>query len=459
MAFVLEGERWNPTHTTITWSIATFNFSGQPGGNFSSWISNSIVLNDIANAFSQWDAASGLSFVEVADAANVDIRLGYGPIDGVGNTIGITYYTSDVNHYFMSGITIRFDSGENYFTQGSEVYVNNTNNPITAVVLHEVGHALGLDHINSEPAVMNSVASTNITLRPSDIQGIQFLYGPGGPATAGTSTAGTSTADGNQVTGENFMGPGGGSGDLFIVANHSGIRTAQALQIENGNVLTSKVIVIVGSNVDFDGAGDCNHDGLADLLAHSDNFSTGMRSLFSYKMTPVGPAGTSTVANLGLDWITDAFGDFNGDGTSDILLHRDSGTTRALEVLSMNNYAVQSTPIVQVTGVDWVADGTGDFNHDGTSDILMHRDSANGVRTLEVLTIQNNAIQSATVIAQVGTNISVDGIGDFNSDGTSDIALHQDVGTTRTDLIFNVVNNTVVNPHTVAVTGIDWDVS
>ena len=209
MAFVLEVERWHPTHTTITWSIATLNFSGQPGGSFSSSISNPIVLNDIANAFSQWDAASGLSFIQVADAANVDIRLGYGPIDGVGNTIGRTNYRFDGNHYFMTGITIRFDSGENYFTQGSEVYVNNTNSPITGLALHEIGHALGLDHINSEPAVMNSAPGTNITLRPSDIQGIQFLYGPGGPVAHLAAPAGGILASGNDFTGN-------GSGDFLL---------------------------------------------------------------------------------------------------------------------------------------------------------------------------------------------------------------------------------------------------
>ena len=86
MAFNLNGERWD--HTTITWSIATFSFSNQPGGAFSSSISDPIIINDIANAFNQWDAASGLSFVRVADASDVDIRLGFGPIDGFGGAIG-----------------------------------------------------------------------------------------------------------------------------------------------------------------------------------------------------------------------------------------------------------------------------------------------------------------------------------------------------------------------------------
>jgi len=224
-------------------------------------------------------------------------------------------------------------------------------------------------------------------------------------------------------------------------------------------------------------------------------------------MTPDGSGGASTVGNVGTDWSTDAFGDCNGDGTMDILLHRDSGSTRTFEALSMNNYTVQSASIVQVAGIDWNVDGTGDFNHDhtsdllehrivggnmnlllvtlnnngfqsasllgtvgsdwqidgmgdlnhdGTSDILMHHDTADGVRTLEVLTINNNALVSGTVVARVGTDFQVDRIGDFNAEGTSDIVMHADSGTTRNHWIFTVENNVVTNAHIVATTGIEW---
>src|SRR4051812_24400205 len=108
MGFNLEGVRWN--RTTISWSLATLNFNGQPGGAFSSQISDSIEINDIINAFAQWDAASGLNFVQVGDASDVDIRFGFGSIDGaVGGTIGLTNYFSQ-NGLLSPGVTIRFDS-------------------------------------------------------------------------------------------------------------------------------------------------------------------------------------------------------------------------------------------------------------------------------------------------------------------------------------------------------------
>jgi hypothetical protein len=119
---------------------------------------------------------------------------------------------------------------------------------------------------------------------------------------------------------------------------------------------------------------------------------------------------------------------------------------------------VQSVSLLATIGSDWQIDGVGDFNHDGTSDILMHRD-AGSARTFEILSINNNTIVGGSAVAQVGTNFHVDGVGDFNHDGTSDIAMHADTGTTRNDWIFSIANNVVTNAHIVASTGTDWHVS
>jgi len=317
--------------------------------------------------------------------------------------------------------------------------------------------------------------------------------------------------DANQTTGENFFGAGGGPADLFLIrdtVSALGIPVRQLEAIQTNGIAT--VFGTVGTNQHFVGSGDFNGDGLSDLLINVDNPATQQRTFLVDQMNPGGIQAQFQIAVRGADWIVDGIGDFNHDGTSDILVHQDVGPNRVLEVMVMNNDVVQSNVtlgvntttwdldgigdfngngtsdilqheinangsmtlrsqlvsnnVVQsvatlaVKGPDWQVDGVGDFNGNGTDDILLHRDSG-GVRTFEVLTIQNNAVVSATTIAQTGTNISVGGIGDFNHDGTSDFLVHQDVSTTRTDIVYNVVNNTVVGTQTVAVTGIDWHVS
>lgn len=73
----------------------------------------------------------------------------------------------------------------------------------------------------------------------------------------------------------------------------------------------------------------------------------------------------------------------------------------------------------------WGVAGTGDFNHDGKSDILWR--GANGSVAMWLMT--GGVVTSGFTIGVVPTAWSVVGVGDFNADGTSDILWRNSDGT------------------------------
>src|SRR5262249_28504828 len=149
-----------------------------------------------------------------------------------------------------------------------------------------------------------------------------------------TSIWDTRITDANQTTGENFFGAGGGPADLFLIRDQGGVRQLEAIQT-NG---TATVFGTVGTNQAFVGSGDFNGDGLSDLLINVDN-PPGVRTFLVDQMNPGGIQAQFQIAVRGADWVVDATADFNHNGTSDILVHRDTGFNRTLEVMVMNNNA------------------------------------------------------------------------------------------------------------------------
>jgi hypothetical protein len=450
--------------------------------------------------------ADGGFVVTWTDAEGLDIRASL--YDASGNLVQgniLVNFFHQQGQQFSSDVTALPDGG---FIVAWE---DNFDLVERAQRFDEAGNLVGTDFtwVSVAGLSLNTEIHTNAATY-SDGR-VLLTMNPLSPSTAEnvqTSIWDTRITDANQTTGENFFGAGGGPADLFLIRDQGGVRQLEAIQT-NG---TATVFGTVGTNQAFVGSGDFNGDGLSDLLINVDNPANGTRAFLVDQMNPGGIQAQFQIAVRGADWVVDAMGDFNNNGTDDILVHRDVGGNRTLEVMVMNNNAVQanitlnvnginwdvdgtgdfngngtsdvlqhqislangsmtlralvvsnnvvqSAPTLGTIGASWQVDGTGDFNHDGTSDILVHQDStATGARTFQVLTIQNNAVVAGTTIAQTGTNISVGGIGDFNGDGTSDILMHQDT-TTRTDIVYNVVNNVAVSTQTVAVTGIDWHVA
>lgn len=206
--YALEGPRWGTGR--VTWSLAA------AGGAFSSALGPAWEPEARA-AIAAWQAACGASFEQVEDGPDADVRIGFGRLGATGAEIGDAsygYYPSAAGGTFVPGTAVR---AEDPFerpagTPGPSAAYLGTGTTVAQVLLHEVGHALGLDHSADAADVMAPVAGPgNRTLSASDAAGARALYGPPAPAAAAAAQdwQAVDTATGEASTGvaEAYSGP------------------------------------------------------------------------------------------------------------------------------------------------------------------------------------------------------------------------------------------------------------
>jgi len=137
---------------------------------------------EITRAFDAWSAVADLSFTLVADGGedfnapgtSGDMRFAGEFFDGAGGTLAHGFYPP--NNGNTAAGDMHFDTGDSW-----EIGADGTGDgvfDIFTVALHEIGHALGLDHENNNLAVMNPFYAELGALQADDIAGIQHLYGP-----------------------------------------------------------------------------------------------------------------------------------------------------------------------------------------------------------------------------------------------------------------------------------------
>jgi Matrixin len=127
-------------------------------------------------AFADWATYANIQFQQVASTTAAQIDFSLGTIDGIDNTLGETNYLFSGSQF--TSAAVEFDSGEGWHVAGNKIVSNHGVN-LFVLALHEIGHAIGLNHYNAAPAIMNAVLDPAVTdLRQSDIDGVEAIYGP-----------------------------------------------------------------------------------------------------------------------------------------------------------------------------------------------------------------------------------------------------------------------------------------
>ena len=185
---------------------------------------------------------------------------------------------------------------------------------------------------------------------------------------------------------------------------------------ESGGVVSTAV----GANWVIEASGDIDRDGTMDLVMRRQ--SDGMIIYWLLNQDGTKKSGGTVSAAVGANWVVEASGDIDRDGTMDLVMRRQTDGMIIYWLLNQDGTKKSGGTVSTAVGANWVVEASGDIDRDGTMDLVMRRQT-DGLVIYWLLNQDGTKKSGGTVAAALGSNWTVQGATDIDKDGTVDLII------------------------------------
>jgi hypothetical protein len=327
----------------------------------------------------------------------------FGQAFGTG-TLAVTYYHMQGSSLLEADVLFNtaqtFDSYRGPLRFGSNGYAIGD---LQRVMLHELGHAIGLNHSASSDAIMNAMTSDRDTLSGDDIAGAQAMYGAPAPTPPPAPVLPANRAKGQFNT--------DGHADFVWQNLQTGERVMWFLR--NGVYQAGSYLPSVHGDWEIASAADFNADGHADLIWQ--NRRNGERGIWF--LHNGAKQSELILPTIPTEWQIASAADLNADGYSDIVWQ--NVRTGQRDVWFLRNGQSIGAVMVANVATEWQIAGAADFNADGHADFVW-QNLRTGERVMWFL--RDAQYQGGIYLPTVGTEWRIAAAADYNGDGYADFA-------------------------------------